>query len=229
MATQTVDFNDIKLILCVQGYHLDYQYVVREIGFWSDGLSGSIPFNVKLNKSQLNAKNLATIEFCQTQFNGIGMKKSFDDALAASDYKPVLRTLFHMVPGKSSSSKYIAILRDEPLDGLLFRSGLNNYVTYLENVNVIKNNNSSIPSNEYFRQYLKKNFDAYQICPLHDRLTINELPLCAKAKAEFLADFCKALAKNQAASHQQQVVSIPENPKTSLQTFLTEFDVSGFV
>ena len=33
MATPSVNFSDIKIIFCVQGYSLDYKYVVREIGF----------------------------------------------------------------------------------------------------------------------------------------------------------------------------------------------------
>ena len=221
MATQSVDFNDVKLILCVQGYPLDFQYVVREIGFWSNGFSGSIPFNVKLNKNHLDVKNQRTVSICEEELNGIKLKRNFENALAASDIKPVLKTLFQL--NSNNNSKYIGILRDEPLDGLLYKSGLGPYVTYLDSVNVLKNSNASLPTNENFRQYLKKNTDAYLICPIHDRLRINEFPICAKSKAEFLADFLKSLGKNQITTN-----NIADNTKQTLQTFLSEFDITSF-
>ena len=220
MALQTVNSNDIKLILSVQGYDLDFQYVVREIGFWSNGFSGSIPFNVKLNKNQLNVRNLDRVSFCENELNGIKLKRNFEHALAGSDIKPVLRTIFQL--NSSNNSNYIGIVRDEPLDGLLHKCGLGSFVTYLDNVDVVKNTNSSLPTNEFFRQYMKKNPDAYIVCPIHERLTINEFPICAKAKAVFLADVLKTLSKNHVT-----INSTPDSNKPTLQSFLSEYDFTS--
>ena len=63
MATSRIDFEDIRIIFCVQGYSLDYKFVLREIGFWTRGLSGSVPFNCKINKNQLDVQTKRTKEY----------------------------------------------------------------------------------------------------------------------------------------------------------------------
>ena len=148
------------------------------------------------------------------------MKRNFEHCLAGSDIKPVLRTIFQL--NSSYNSKYIGIVREEPLDGLLHKCGLGSFVTYLDNVDVVKNPNMSLPSNEHFRQYMKKNKDAYIVCPIHERLTINEFPICAKAKAEFLADFLKTL-RNQPTINTDSI-----STKPTLQSFLSDYDYISF-
>lgn len=214
MASSSIDFSDIKIIICVQGYCLDYQFVVRELGYWCNGQSSSIPFNVKLNKNHLDLKNQRIVLNCEEEINGIKLKRNFENALAASDIKPVLKTLYHL--NSNNNAKYIAIIRDEGLDGLLYKSGLGNYVIHLDNVNIIRN--SSLPNNETIRQYLKKNSENYTVCSIHDRLRINEFPFCAKVKAEFLADYCRNMIK----IHQTNIT--PDNNNKCLQTFINEFE-----
>ena len=216
MATPNVDFSDIRVIICMQGYNFDFQYIVREIGFWCNGQSGSIPFNVKLNKNHLDVKNQQIVSYCEEEINGIKLKRNFDNALASSDIKPVLRTLFHL--NNNSKAKYIGITKDDNLDGLIYKSGLGNYVFHLENLSPFKQSNIQLPNNDVIRQYLKKYSDRYVMCPIHDRLRINENPICAKTKAEILADFCKNLNQNNPPS------VIIDNSKQALQNLLYEFD-----
>ena len=227
MATPQIDFSDIRMILCVQGYNLEYQYVVREIGFSClNGISGSIPFNVKLNHNHLDVHNQRIVTQCEEQINGLKLKRNFENALAASDIRPVLRTLFHL---NSHCGKYIAVLRDEPLYGILHKSGIGNNVVYLDNLNILRNSNISLPTIENFRQYLKKNPDTYTICPIHDRLLINDNPICAKVKAEYFADYCKSLIKLQQTTPVHHVQSLPnEIPKKTLHSLLSDFDLNNF-
>ena len=42
-----VNFEDIRIILCAQGYSINNKYIVKEIGFWSRENSGVIPFSSK--------------------------------------------------------------------------------------------------------------------------------------------------------------------------------------
>lgn len=213
MACQSVDFSEIKIILCMQGYPLDYNFVVREIGYWCDGRSGSIPFNVKLSKNHLDVKNAQIVLKYEDEINGVKLKRNFENALAASDIKPVLRTLFHL--NSNVNAKFIGIVKNDGLDGLLYKSGLGAYITYLDNLNVMKH--TQLPNDEFIRQFLKKNSDNYIICPIHDRLRISEFPYCAKVKAQFLADYISNVVKSQQSS-------LVENTSKPLQSFLSEFD-----
>ena len=179
-------FDDIKIVLCSEGYNLNYQYVVREIGFWSNGISASIPFNVKLNKNHLDEKNRSEILFCEQQLNGIKLKRNFENGLAASDIKPVLKTLFHM--NNNPNGKYIGIRQsDIQLEGLLYKAGLGNHVVHLENLA----NLPKFPDLQWIRDFIKSNPNKHIICQLHDRLKINEPANCAKVKAEIIADWIK--------------------------------------
>lgn len=41
-----VDFDEIRLIICINGFTIDEKYHIVELGFWSRKLSGVIPFKV---------------------------------------------------------------------------------------------------------------------------------------------------------------------------------------
>src|SRR5437868_10507504 len=111
MSSVNFSFSDIRIILSVQGYPLDYQYIVREIGFWYEGKSGSIPFNCKVNTKQLDTGNHKVITKAEEEINGIRLKKTVDIGLTQSDVKAVLKTLYNI--NNDSSAKYIGICGDD--------------------------------------------------------------------------------------------------------------------
>ena len=111
MASSNVEFSDIKIILCVQGYSLDYQFILREIGFWTNNFSGSIPFNCKINKNQLDIKNQKTIFALEEDIHGIKTKKPVENGLSLSETKTVLKTLYNL--SNNTNSKYIGICREK--------------------------------------------------------------------------------------------------------------------
>lgn len=41
-----VDFDDVRLIICLNGFTINERYQIVELGFWSRKLSGVIPFKV---------------------------------------------------------------------------------------------------------------------------------------------------------------------------------------
>ena len=189
MSSDKFDFNDIKIILSSEGYNLDYQYIVRELGFWSNGFSASIPFNVKLNKNHLDEKNKREVLYCEDHLNGIKLKRSFEYGLASSDIKPVLRTLFHM--NNNPNGKYIGIsCVDYQLEGLLHKSGLGNHIVHLEKLKP-HDVYLDFPNINIIRDEIKSNPNKHIVCQNHDRLRINEPPSCAKVKVEMMADWCK--------------------------------------
>ncbi len=188
MASLHLDFNDIRLIICVQGYPLDYQFVVREIGFWTRDFSGSIPFNCKINKNQLDVKTQQTIFALEEQIHGIKLKKQVENGLAFSDFKAVLRTLYHMAD--TGIGKYIGVCRDENIKGLLHKAGLGSYVVEMDYLSMFQNTSDQCPSNADLQNTLKMEPTKSIICHIHDRLKNNDYPNCAKLKAECIANFC---------------------------------------
>ena len=185
MSFQKVDFSDIRIVLSVQGYSLDYQYIVREIGFWFNGHSGSIPFNCKINRNQLDIANQTIITKSEEQMNGIRLKKSITAGLALSETRAVLRALYHL--NSSSKGKFIGISSDDNITGLLFKSGLGPFVKNLKHLSIFENN-QKLPTNEEIISALNQYPNKFKICNLHDNFTI--IPMCAKVKAEFLAMYC---------------------------------------
>ena len=194
MAFPSIDFNDIRIIVCVQGYGLDYQYIVREIGFWFNGNSGSIPFNCKINRNHLDIPNQRIITYCEEKINGIRLKKSIDSGLALSETRAVLRTLYHL--NENSKAKFIGVIPEDNITGLLYKAGLGSYVKDLNQLSIFKNS-EGIPSNSIIKSEIENKSGEYKICKLHDfNLIDNSLPFCAKIKAEYLANYCLNTAFN---------------------------------
>lgn len=195
MSSLCVDFSDIKLIICVQGYPLTTNYVIREIGFWSKDISGSIPFNVKINKDKLDIKSQQIISNAEETIHGMKMKKSFDFGIAGSEFKAVLKTLFNMV-NDNLKGGFIGVQPGDRIIGYLHASGLGNYVTDLDYLNVIQKANLKCPDDEMIRNVIKQHPEKFKVCSLHESLNINEPPLCAKVKAEIIANYCQSIAKS---------------------------------
>ena len=201
------DFSEIKIILCVQGYSLEHQYFIREIGFWTKGISGSIPFNCKLNEKKLDERSKLIIEESEKEINGIRLKKRVEAGLALSEARAVLRTLYHL--NSDSAAKYIGICSDDYINGLLFNAGLGSYVRYLDNLFILQSKQIKCPTNEIIRMAMKQYPGNYEVCHLHDHyLKNNEIPLCAKLKAEFIANFCLNMINSQEKDNATQFASI---------------------
>lgn len=217
MSSLNFSFSDIRIILCVQGYPLNYQYVVREIGFWFNGQSGSIPFNCKINANQLDTGNHCIISKCVEEINGIRLKKTTEAGLSLSETKAVLRTLYHL---NDSKAKLIGICGDDNINGLLFKAGLGSYVKDLKFMDIFKQSNTTLPTNEMIRSTIKQKMDNYKVCNMHDRLLVNnEFPLCAKVKAEFIANYCMNFQTRITPTIQYQYEEILDDiQKTTNQT-----------
>ncbi len=158
MASSSVSFEDLRIILCVQGYNLDYQFIVREIGFWCNGLSGSIPFNCKVNRNQLDVKNQKTLYALEELIHGINLKYSVKLGLAQSETRAVLRTLYNMGDNGAkagSKAKYIGICRDENINGLLYKAGLGANVIDIDNLEMFQHSSIKCPSNKDLQVVMK--------------------------------------------------------------------------
>lgn len=187
MASKCLNFSDIRLILSVQGYELEYQFVLREIGFWTRKTVGSLPFNCKINKNQLDVKSQVIISEFE-ELNGIKMKKNCLTGLAQSELKPALRTLYHL--SECDSSKYIGVFANEKIIGLLAKSGLGDFVFELQNLDIFRYFGIEFPTDELMKSTINENPESYPICQLHDCLQSNDTPICSRAKSNFIANYC---------------------------------------
>src|SRR5260370_8613332 len=190
MALYMPSFDEIRIIICVQGYILDYQFVVREIGFWSREKFGSIPFNCKINRNQLDTKSNKSVYFAENELHGIKLKTTTQFGLTNCEIKSVLRTLYHMTETNNPKAKYIGIVRDENVNGLLFKSGLGNLVMDMNNLEIFRNSTNNCPSNKDYWVMMKSDPSRYKVCKLHSKLSINDSPICAAVKAKYIADYC---------------------------------------
>lgn len=225
MAFFTAKFDDIRLIVCVQGYQLNYQYVVREIGFWSRSITGVIPFNCKVNKSHLDQLSAKNIHIAVNEIHGIKQRKIIENGLPSSDVCAVLKCLFQITKRDNYDSGYIGVCREENVTSLFFKAGLGNYIYELDNLDLFQSqtnsnpnsakNKNTFPTLSDIKFIVSSDPKKYSYCDLHDRLRNNEFPVCARTKAEIISTYIQQLmtvnnalssgsANNPLNQHQQQ-------------------------
>jgi len=190
MAFISPKFEDLRIVICSNGFKLDCDYILREIGFSYENVSGSIPFNCRLNRYKIEATSQFIIDYLENEVHGIKFNKKVDHGLLASECISVLKSLYHL--NTTTSAKYIGISsQDEGIKALLYKAGLGQYIIDLNNIDVVKNN-SPIPSDGEL-MVIQQNEITCNPCSIHDRLKSFYKPLCAKTKAEYLFNFCKSL------------------------------------
>ena len=200
----------------MQGYPLDYHYHIREIGFWSRKLCGSIPLNCKINQKELDFNGQQTIYYFEQEVHGIKLKKNIDEALPSSDIKTVLKCIYLLTNSDEYDSTYIAVCKDEKISGILSKANLGKYVIEIDSLDLLKRNGIQFPSNEIIRKELISNLKDYPICGVHGNLKNNIPPMCSRAKANFIADFCIKLVNDE----KQYQNFIPD--KVNIPTLLME-------
>lgn len=196
-------FDDLRLILSIQGYALNYQYIVREIGFWSRQLTGVIPFNCKLNRSQLDNISLKNIHICVQEQHGIPQKKIVDNGLASSDAFAVIKCLYHVTKCEQYDADYIGVLREENISPIIYKAGLGNYIYELDNLELFKNSSVNLLSLSDIKYIITNEPTKYNYCSLHDRLRNEQIPICAKVKCEIIANYIQQIIQSQQQQQHQ--------------------------
>ena len=120
MAFFNARFEDFRLILSIQGY----QFIVREVGYWSPNLSGIIQFNCKISASRLDTFSAKNIHITENECHGIKVKKVVENGMASSDISSVFKCLYQITKiegsiGVLESSEKKILLRSsiKPVSG----------------------------------------------------------------------------------------------------------------
>ena len=181
----------------MQGYPLDYQFYIREVGFWSRDVCGSVPLNCKINNNELDLSNQQTIFYFEEEIHGIKLKKNFETGLPSSDLKTILKCIYHLTKSEVYDSSYIAICKEDKISGLLSKANLGKFVIEIDNLDLFKRNGVIFPTNDNIREQLNIYTKDFPICQYHELLKNNTIPLCSKAKAKYIANFCNTVMINE--------------------------------
>lgn len=201
MAFISPNFDNIKVIICSNGFKIDCEFILREIGFCYNNVSSSIPFNNRMNRSKLDVTNQFIIDYMENESHGIKFNKKFEYGMTASEYIPVLKSIYHL--NQTTSAKYIGICKsDDGLKGLLFKAGFGHLIIELEDLEIFKNSGKILPTDGELMVIQQKDLNI-EPCRLHDRLNSSYKPFCAKNKAEYLFSYCKSLFENKSDDQNQ--------------------------
>ena len=132
MAFFNAKFDDIRMFLSIQGYQLNNQYIIREIGFWSQKINGVIPFNCKLNFTQIDSTSEKNIHIAENEYHGIRLRKILSNALPSSDASAVIKCLYHLTKRDDYDADYIGICKEENIAPIIFKAGLGKFILEID-------------------------------------------------------------------------------------------------
>ena len=204
MAFFNANFADFRLILSIQGYQLNNSFIVREVGYWSPKINGVIQFNCKISASRLDTFSVKNIHISENECHGIKVKKVIENGMASSDISSVIKCLYQITRLEGSVGDYIGILREENIAPIVFRAGLGKHVVELDDLQILTKNNTILPTFGDIKYMISSDPTKYKPCSLHEILRTQEIPVCARAKVEIIANHLKQLQNSNNSVHQQQ-------------------------
>jgi hypothetical protein len=183
---KAISFNDIRLILCVNGYNVKNEYVVREIGFWSRNSNSVIPFVSRITYNNLSIFDKATINYLLNSHHGIGLNKQPINGLLPSESCAVIKSIYHSCQTMfdDDKRKYIGYCDDINMLNLIIKCGLGHLA-----VNIKDMFETNPPSNMNIIEKPYYGYGIYSPCGLHRKLTNEMPPMCARVKSLVLAEW----------------------------------------
>ena len=182
---KAVCFDDIRVIFCLNGFYIDEEFQVMEIGFWSRKVSGTIPFFSTKCFSKLKPKDKMSVKYLTNLHHGIDLTSKFDKALSQADVVACLKSIYQISSDDNDSRVYIGYMNDNFFLNIAGKAGLGNLI-----VNIDKMYDEHAPSNDVIMKDKNYGKGDYTLCLSHKKLENNQEPHCAGVKAKYLADFC---------------------------------------
>ena len=190
--SEKVKFEELRLIICINGFHVDDKYEVAELGFWSRKFSGKIPFITSKCYKNLKLFDRISNSYMSESVHGIDFNHEFPESLNQTDLPGAIKTIVSLC-GESFESifternkkcRYIGYSDDFFAFNILAELG---YGDRLVDINkMFKGSHGYLTSCIVKDEKYKK----YRVCPMHSEVDSGDPPICAKAKAKFLAQYC---------------------------------------
>jgi hypothetical protein len=182
-----ITFDKIKLIICVNGYTVNDEFLFMEIGFWSRKLTGVIPFTSGKCYSNLSSVDRMTINYLYNVHHGINFKIQPFNAMNQKEAVASLKMLYNICTDdyENDQRKYIAYSNDPNTLTLLYKCGLSEFAVNIENMFNLKP-----PSNSQIMKMSNYGKGSYKPCDIHDQRNNITKPHCANIKALILAEWC---------------------------------------
>jgi hypothetical protein len=189
---KNVKFNQIRLIVGVEGFEINNEFIVKEIGYATENHFDVIKLQYT-NKKQMSYFNRKKIYYLSNEHHGIDLYNNKNYWPKHSDAASIIQTLYQITASKQNPEKtYIAYNNDIHIRTLIHKAGLDQV-----SVNVKDLFWSPIPSLNTLKSEKVYNTGVYKICDLHD-LNSEKNFQCAKSKIKLLFDICvdKAIWQN---------------------------------
>ena len=204
MAFFNAKFDDIRLFLSIQGYQLNHQYIIREIGFWSQKINGVIPFNCKLNLAQIDSISEKNIHIAENEYHGIRLRKILTNALPSSDASAVIKCLYHLTKREDYEADYIGICKEENIAPIIFKAGLGKFILEIDYLDIFHKASTKLFTMAEIKYLITTDPIKYKPCSLHENLRNNALAVCAKAKCDIIVGQITKINSQIQNQHQQQ-------------------------
>jgi frataxin-like iron-binding protein CyaY len=184
-----ISFNEIRVVFTVEGFYVENNFVIKELGYKSKDLNGSIFFNT--DSKLLNKKDKNTSYFLSNFVHGINFYKNNEHWISSKDYSSVIKTIYQLTEDKNDKNKkYIGYSNDINVLTLLHNSGLDKISVNLKQVF------EDIPTIKKIKLLPAYGFGSYAPCHMHDRSTEYKFQ-CAKVKSLILFEWCLEKYMNQ--------------------------------
>ena len=182
-----VDFDDVRVVICLNGFSIENQFQIAELGFWSRNIKGVLPFKSTKAWTKLNHIDKITANYLTKEYHGIELSKMKDqEALNQNDIYGAIRAIYHLCDDGNENRKLIGYMGNQVLLDVLGKMGIGNYLVKIQDI---------VPSVSFSMENIRKDEKygrrEFSICNLHNDLDSGLTPNCARAIANYLAAFCQ--------------------------------------
>jgi len=177
-----ITFAEIRVIITSEGFKTSNGFIVKEIGYKSSTLCGSIGLNYY--KKNFTGKDEEYNNFLFSNFHGININQNNFTWPNNEDVTAVLKSIYLLCDNENDlhNKIYIGYNNDLNILSLLHQAGLDDISVNLSSI--YKN----IPSIKSLKNNDSYGFGQYSPCKLHRNCIIKNQ--CAKIKSLLLYEWC---------------------------------------
>jgi hypothetical protein len=164
---KAISFDNLKLIICLNGYTVNEEFIVMEIGFWSRKLCGVIPFTSNKNYINLSSIDKMTVNYLYNVHHAINFNSKPENGMHQKDAVAAFKILYNICTDDygSNERKFIGYSNDPNTLSLLYKSGLSDVAVNIENIY-----DQKPPSNNQIMTMSNYGKGCYKPCMLHQNL-----------------------------------------------------------